>query len=346
LKELTQQLRANIGLTASDVENATRFLADGRSSDEEKVAFLAALRDKGETSEELSYFAEAFLALAIKPEITFQGKPSIDICGTGRDRLDLINVSTTAMFILAAGGAIAVKHGNRAITSRSGSADVLEKLGIPVTGSPERMMAAIEETGVGFLFAPLYHPAFEAVAGAHQKLAEQGVATIFNLLGPLLNPLRPEFQLIGVFSPNVLEKCALALARLGRKRAWVVHGTVPNSCGMDEVSTLGETTVHEVRESSFNHFRLCPDQFGLRTPSLHELRGGDAGQNAKHLLAIISGAERGPKRDFVLINAAAGLVVAGLAPCLNRGLQMAADLIDSGHALAKLREFQQAFGGR
>jgi len=244
---------------------------------------------------------------------------------------------------VAAAGAAVVKHGNRAITSRSGGADVLEKLGIPVTSSPEKMIAALEQTGVGFLFAPLFHPAFGAVANARKKLAEQGIATVFNLLGPLLNPLRPEYQLIGVFSPTILEKYALALARLGRKRAWVVHGEVPNGSGMDEISTIGETAVHEVKESAFNYFHLFPDQFGIRAPSLHELRGGDAEQNAKSLTGILAGTERGAKRDFVLMNAAAGLVVAGLAARMEKGLQAAAQLVDSGQAFAKLQEFQEFF---
>ena len=344
LKELIEQLRAGIDLSASEVRAAANFLADSQFPDDEKAQFLAALRNKGETGEEVGYFAEAFLALSTAPGVDLQGKPSIDICGTGGDRLELINVSTTAMFIVAAGGAVVAKHGNRAITSRSGGADVLERLGIPITGAKEKMVAALQQTGVGFLFAPLYHPAFQAVAEVRRKLAEEGVATVFNLLGPLLNPLRPEFQLIGVFAPTILEKYALALARLGRKRAWVVHGEVPNGSGMDEISTVGETAVHEVKESSFNYFHLFPDQLGLKVSSLHELKGGDADQNAKSLIAILSGAERGAKRDFVLINAAAGLVVAGLAPRMERGLQAAAELVDSGQALAKLREFQQFFG--
>ncbi len=343
MKESIEQLRAGIDLTPSEVRTAANFLADPQAPDEEKIAFLAALRDKGETGEEVGYFAQAFLSLAITPEVNFQGKPSIDLCGTGGDRLELINVSTTAMFIVAAAGAAVVKHGNRAITSRSGGADALEKLGIPLTNSPEKMTAAIEQTGIGFLFAPLFHPAFAAVGNARKKLAEQGVATVFNLLGPLLNPLRPDYQLIGVFSPTILEKYALALAKLGRKRAWVVHGEVPNGSGMDEISTVGETAVHEVKESSFNYFHLFPDQLGLRIPSLHELRGGDAEQNAKTLTAILAGTERGAKRDFVLINAAAGLVIAGLAPRMEKGLQVAAQLVDSGQALAKLREFQAFF---
>ena len=279
MKELIEQLRAGIDLTPSEVRTAADLLADLQFPDEEKTEFLAALRDKGESGEEVGYFAEAFLNLAVRPAANLQGKPSIDLCGTGGDRLELINVSTTAAFIVAAGGAVVAKHGNRAITSRSGGADVLEKLGIPLTNSPEKMIAALEQIGIGFLFAPLFHPAFGAVANARKKLAEQGIATVFNLLGPLLNPLRPEYQLIGVFSPTILEKYALALARLGRKRAWVVHGEVPNGSGMDEISTLGETAVHEVKESAFNYFHLFPDQLGTRIPSLHELRGGDAEQN-------------------------------------------------------------------
>ena len=343
MKELIEQLRAGIDLTPSEIQVAANFLADTGSPDEEKTEFLAALRDKGESGDEVGYFAEAFLNLAVTPSANLNGKPSIDLCGTGGDRLELINVSTTAMFIVAAGGAAVVKHGNRAITSRSGGADVLEKLGIPIKNSPEKMIAALEQTGIGFLFAPLFHPAFGAVANARKKLAEQGIATVFNLLGPLLNPLRPEYQLIGVFSPTILEKYALALARLGRKRAWVVHGEVPNGSGMDEISTLGETAVHEVKDSSFNYFHLFPDQLGLRTPSLHELRGGDAEQNAKTLTAILSGMERGAKRDFVLINAAAGLVIVGLAARMEKGLQLAAQLVDTGQAGAKLREFQAFF---
>src|SRR5260221_10333563 len=142
----------------------------------------------------------------------------------------------------------------------------------------EKMIAALEQTGVGFLFAPLFHPAFGAVANARKKLAEQGIATVFNLLGPLLNPMRPEYQLIGVFSPTILEKYALALARLGRKRAWVVHGEVPNGSGMDEISTIGETAVYEGKEAAFNYFYLFPYQFGIRPPNLHQFRGGESGQ--------------------------------------------------------------------
>jgi anthranilate phosphoribosyltransferase len=343
LKEFADQLRAKVDLTRSQVQSASERLASLDVSNEEKVDFLAALRDKGETGEELGYFAEAFLAMALTPEIESGEKPTIDLCGTGGDRLELINVSTTAMFIVAAAGVVVLKHGNRSITSRSGGADVLERLGIPVTCSAELTVACIEETGIGFLFAPLYHPAFQVIAPVRKQLAEQGIATIFNLLGPLLNPLRPQFQLVGVFSHAILEKYAIALSQLGRRRAWVIHGSVPGGSGMDEISSLGETQVHEVKEKSFNYFHLFPEQLGIRSTTLRELRGGDAETNAKILEAILSGHERGARRELVLLNAAAGLVIAGLAPKMESGLRLATDLIDSGKAAAKLAEFQGFF---
>jgi anthranilate phosphoribosyltransferase len=343
LKELADQLRAKVDLTRSQVRFASERLASPSVSDEDKADFLAALRDKGETGEEVGYFAQAFLAMAVAPKIESGEKPTIDLCGTGGDRLELINVSTTAMFIVAAAGVVVLKHGNRSITSRSGGADVLERLGIPVTCSAELMVACIEETGIGFLFAPLYHPAFHVIAPVRKRLAEQGIATIFNLLGPLLNPLHPQFQLVGVFSHAILEKYAIALSQLGRRRAWVIHGSVPGGSGMDEISSLGETQVHEVKEKSFNYFHLFPEQLGIRSTTLRELRGGDAETNAKILEATLSGHERGPRRELVLLNAAAGLVIAGLAPKMESGLRLAADLIDSGKAVAKLVEFQRFF---
>jgi anthranilate phosphoribosyltransferase len=343
LKELTDQLRARIDLTRAQVQHASEQLASQGANDTEKANFLAALRDKGETGEEVGYFAEAFLTMAIAPAIQIGDRPTIDLCGTGGDRLELINVSTTAMFVVAAAEVVVLKHGNRAITSRSGGADVLEKLGIPVSCATDRMVACIEETGIGFLFAPLYHPAFQLIAPVRKQLAEQGIATIFNLLGPLLNPLRPEFQLVGVFSHAILEKYAIALSQLGRRRAWVIHGSFPSGSGMDEISPLGETQVHEVKEKSFNYFHLFPDQLGINPTNLHELRGGDSETNARILEAVITGHERGARREFVLLNAAAGLVIAGRAPKMESGLRLAADLVDSGKAAAKLDQFRKFF---
>jgi anthranilate phosphoribosyltransferase len=343
LKELTDQLHAKVDLSRSQVLRASEQLASPEIKDTEKASFLTALRDKGETGEEVGYFAEAFLAMALAPTIQVGERPTIDLCGTGGDRLELINVSTSAMFVVAAADVVILKHGNRAITSRSGGADVLEKLGIPVSCPADRMIACIEETGIGFLFAPLYHPAFQLVAPVRKQLAEHGVATIFNLLGPLLNPMRPEFQLVGVFSHTILEKYAIALSQLGRRRAWVIHGSLPGGSGMDEISPLGETEVHEVKEKSFNYFHLFPEQLGIHRANLHDLRGGDAETNAEILEAIVSGNERGPRREFVLLNAAAGLVIAGLAPKMESGMRLAAGLIDSGKAAAKLEQFRRFF---
>ncbi|MGA8656982.1 MAG: anthranilate phosphoribosyltransferase [Chthoniobacterales bacterium] len=344
MKELTTQLQARIDLTLEQVELASRQLADPAIPELEKADFLVALKSKGETGEELGYFARAFINLAVQPPLDTADKPTIDVCGTGGDRLELVNVSTATMFPLAAAGVVVLKHGNKAITSRCGGADVLERLGIPIACPVDQMVDCIQQTGIGFFFAPLYHPAFRVVAPVRKKLAELGVATIFNLLGPLLNPARPAYQLVGVFSPTILEKYAVALAGLGRDRAWVVHGEVPGGSGMDEISPLGETEVHEVKRSSLNYFHLFADQLGVARASLHELRGSDVNANAKVLIDILRGVERGPKRDFVLINTAAGLVVSGLTPRMESGLRLAAELIDSGRALEKLREFQRFFG--
>jgi anthranilate phosphoribosyltransferase len=343
LKELIEQLRDRIDLRMEQAREASRLLADPAVSEPEKGDFLVALKIKGESGEELGYLARSFLEMAIRPTLQLGGKPSVDIVGTGGDRLELINVSTTCLFVLAAAGVVVLKHGNKAITSKSGAADVLENLGIPITCSPVQMTECIHQTGIGFFFAPLYHPAFRLVAPIRKKLAEQGIATVFNLLGPLLNPGEPTCQLTGVFSPTILEKYAIALREVGRSRAWVVHGQVLGGSGMDEISLLGETEVCEVRGESLNQFYLFPDQLGFRRPSLHELRGGDAAYNARALTDILANRDRGAKRDLITINAAAGLVIAGAVPRMESGIQLANELLDSGRALEKLREFQRFF---
>jgi anthranilate phosphoribosyltransferase len=325
------------------VREASTLLADPAVSELEKADFLLALKLKGESGEELGYFARSFLELSVRPVLQLEGRTSVDIVGTGGDRLELINVSTTCIFVLAAADVVVLKHGNRAITSKAGAADVLELLGIPIACSPEQMADCIHQTGVGFFFAPLYHPAFRLVAPIRKKLAELGVATVFNLLGPLLNPAEPRCQLTGVFSPTILEKYAIALREVGRSRAWVVHGQVLGGSGMDEISLLGETEVHEVKGDSLNQFYLFPDQLGFRRPSLHELRGGDAAQNAQALMDILANRDRSARRDLITINAAAGLVIAGEVPRMESGIQLANEILDSGRALEKLREFQRFF---
>ena len=294
---------------------------------------------------------EAFLERAIDPGLdpaTLPG-PAIDVCGTGGDRLDLFNVSTTAMFVLAAGGAAVVKHGNRSVTSRCGGADVLEALGVPVELPPDALRRCMASAGCAFLFAPRYHPAFKIVAPIRKALAAEGVPTVFNLLGPLLNPARPECQLAGIFSEAALPKYASVLHRLGRRRAWAVHGIAANGAGMDEVSSMGPTRIHPVENGEIGApWALSVEtleRLGIAPPRLEDLRGGSLEENARITEGILDGSLRGPKRDLVLLNAAAGFVVAGLAADLPDAFALARSQIDSGEALARLNALRRFGAG-
>jgi anthranilate phosphoribosyltransferase len=264
----------------------------------------------------------------------------IDVCGTGGDGLDLFNVSTTIMFVLAAGGAIVVKHGNRAVTSRCGSADVLEELGVAIDLAPDDLKECVEGRGLGFIFARQYHPAFRAIAEMRARLARQNTRTIFNLLGPLLNPARPARQLIGVFAPRLTTVFGEVLRQLGHKRAWVVHGLGEDGIGMDDISISGATTVTELVDGKVNSAVLDVNWLGIARASVAELRGGDAPENAATLEGILAGKITGPKRDIVVANAGGGFVAAGLAYDLKDGIQLAREELDSGRALEKLRALQ------
>jgi anthranilate phosphoribosyltransferase len=337
MHDLIAELRSGRDLDAAQVEHAVAGLISAQIDDATKGEFLRALREKGESAREIAAFVEALLARAVDPEfdpVRLPG-PVIDVCGTGGDKLELFNVSTAVMFVLAAGGACVVKHGNRAITSKCGGADVLEELGVKIGLQPADLRACVEAHGLGFVFAPAYHPAFKAIAPVRKALAAQGIPTIFNLLGPLLNPARPPYQLVGVFSPVLLPKYAEALAVLGRAHAWAVHGS-----GMDELSLTGPSAVHEVINGLVRERTVDPAALGLRACALEDLRGGDRVENARLLTAILDGTERGPKRDIVLLNAAAGFVIVGLAANLPAGLTLARNQIDSGQASAKLRDLQ------
>jgi anthranilate phosphoribosyltransferase len=337
MQTLTAQLTAGRDLSAEDVEHAVAQLVSTECADAAKAAFLRALREKGETAAEIAAFARALLARAVDPDIQ-PGKvpgPLLDVCGTGGDKLDLFNISTTAMFILAAGGACVVKHGNRAITSKCGGADVLEELGVRIDLPPEELRRTVETHGLGFLFAPAYHPAFKAIVPVRKALAAEGIPTIFNLLGPLLNPARPDYQLVGIFSPVLLPKYGEALAVLGRAHAWAVHGS-----GMDELSLSGPSEVREVVSGVVREFTVDPRALDLPTCELGELRGGDRATNAAILTAILDGSERGPKRDIALLNAAAGFVITRLAGDLHAGLDLAREQIASGRAFGRLRALQ------
>jgi anthranilate phosphoribosyltransferase len=309
-----------------------RLLA-GEVTPAQAGAFLMALRVRGETVEELVGFVEAMRAACVP--VRPARELVIDLCGTGGDGSGTFNISTAAALVVAAAGVAVAKHGNRAASSRAGSADVLEALGVPIDLPPERAARAIEELGFGFLFAPAYHPAMKHAGPARREL---GIRTVFNLLGPLASPAAVARQLVGVFDDRARGLLARVLALLGSERAWVVHG----EGGLDEVSIAGATRATAAGADGLRDFVVRPEEAGLAPAPLEALRGGDAGANAGIVMAVLAG-ERGPRRDAVLLNAAAGLVVAGAAGDLREGAERAAAAVDSGAAgrlLDGLRRFR------
>lgn len=331
LPDLTEKLRASSDLDAADIAPACEALLDESLPLPLRADFLRALHQKGETPAEIAGFVHALLERAVAPRL---GSGVLDVCGTGGDRAGLFNVSTAVMFVAAACGARVVKHGNRGITSKCGGADVLEALGIPLDLPPEESLAA---AGCCFLFAPHYHPAFKAIAPVRKALATDGHSSIFNMLGPLLNPARPDYQLAGVFNTALLPAYAEVFALLGRRRAWAVHG----AGGLDEVSTLGPSCVHAVEEGTLTAFVLDPARFGIAPADPAALRGGEAPENAAVVETLLAGHANGPKRDIVALNAACALVVTGIAPSPEEGFQLASDALTSGRALEPLRALQK-----
>lgn len=320
-------------LTRLQAETAMEELLTGAVPDADVVRLLAAMRMRDYGIAELVGFASVMRRHA---QAVFSNKwraPArlVDTCGTGGDGLNTFNVSTAAAFVIAASGAAVAKHGNRAISSKCGSKEVLEALGARVEIPLERMGAAICEVGFGFLFAPAAHTAMRHVMAARRQLKGQ---TIFNLLGPLTNPAGASAQIVGVFSADIVELQARALAELGVRHAFVVHGLD----GLDEISVSGETLMAEIRDASVRLFRAVPEDFGLNRAPLEALRGGDAFTNAGMIRRIFHG-EPGAPRDIVVANASAGLVAAGQAEDLREGASLAAKLIDSGGARDKLAEF-------
>lgn len=340
---LTASLIAGSHLTDALVAEAAGALVDPALEAVAKADFLRALARKGETPGEIAAFVREFLKLAVDPGID-RGKlpgPMLDVVGTGGDQLHLFNVSSTAMFILAAGGVSVTKHGNRGITSKAGGADVLEALGIKIDLPTEKVVQGIYRTGLGFFFAPLYHPAFKAVAEARKLLAAEGQRSIFNVLGPLLNPGRPDYQLIGVFDPKLTRAFGEILVQLGRKGAWVVHGNAgAGRGGMDELSTLGVNEVSQLKDGRLTDLRIDPKTLGFKAAKVEDLVGGDAAENAAILEGVLAGTIKGPKRDIAVLNAAAGFVITGKAADLPAGKALAEDLLDRGAAHVKLRAMQ------
>lgn len=341
---LIHHLEEGRELEPREVEVAAELLLDTAVADEKKGRLLEALSKKGETPAEIAGFVEAFLEHAVDPgvqELDLEG-PTIDVCGTGGSKMDLFNFSTTAMFIVAAAGGIVLKHGNRGITSKSGGADVLEALGIRIDLPAEGFRKCITEAGVGFLFAPLYHPAFKAVAPIRKELAGRGVRTIFNIIGPLMNPARPECQLVGVFAREFCPAFAEILQRLGRDSAWAVHGSAGDGRVIDEVSLMGPTRICKAGAyQDLEDEEVLPSDFGFHRADPEQLRGGDAKTNAAILEAILSGKETGPMRDMVLLNSGAALACAGLSDHIGDGIELSREVISSGAALDRLRRLQK-----
>ena len=342
MKTLVEKLRAELDLTSADVDAAVTQLLSNEVDDELKAEFLTALHKKGETVEEIVAFVRPLMKRAVDPMIDPAQLPGpmVDICGTGGDGLSFFNVSTAATFVVAAGGAVVAKHGNRGVTSSCGSADVLEQLGIAIELTPGQLNESLKRHGLGFIFARKYHPAFGALAAMREHLARQKTRTVFNLLGPLLNPARPARQLIGVFEPRLTAMFADVLQQMGCERAWIVHGLGDEGAGMDDISISGATTIADLIDGKVNLAVLDVSWLGVPRASVSELQGGDARQNAETIEGILSGKIQGAKREMTVVNAAGGFVVAGRAGDLKEGIELAREEIDSGRALEKLRALQ------
>ena len=343
LQPFTEQLAAKISLDAGQISRCVEHLTDESIAAQFKADFLIALAQKGETPEEIAAFAFALREKSVAPplEKVLRDGEILDIVGTGGDRLSTFNISTTAAILCAAAGVAVAKHGNRAVTSSVGSADVIETLGIRVNLTPAEAACSLLEKNFAFFFAPNFHPSFKNIAAARKICAERGQRTIFNILGPLLNPARPSAYLIGVPRPELCEPMARALQALGARRGMVVCGDADGK-KLDELSTLGKNHVAEFyQERAFSTSVWSPENFPLQPATLADLHGGDKFVNAEIVRSVLGGDERGPKRDAVLLNAGAALFVAGKARSLIAGWELAAETIDSGRAKAKLEELQK-----
>ena len=328
MKGILEQILDKQNLTRDEAFNVMFSIMSGEFDDPQIAGFLMALRAKGETVDEITGFAQAMRDIMVTVPLDF---PAIDMCGTGGDALGTFNISTTATFVVAGAGVHVAKHGNRSMTSKSGSADVLQALGIPIDKSVEESTQDIEEIGLGFMFAPAYHPAMKHAIGARKALATR---TVFNILGPLCNPAEVKAQAMGIFHPALTEVQAHVLKALGSTDVMVFHGRD----GLDEISTTATTKISQMQNgNNINTYEFDSIELGLNRVSLDDLQGGEPVENAEIIKSILNG-EKGPKRDIVLLNAAAGIVVGGQAATLQDGLESAKMSVDSGVALNILNQ--------
>lgn len=336
MKSYIDKLTARQNLTQAEMSSAMKAIMSGQASLQDMEDFLVALRDKGYTVEEITAAARTMKDFSLKVQAC--GPIVLDTCGTGGDRRGTFNVSTIVAIVAASAGALVAKHGNRSISSRCGSADVLEALGVHINLNVRQAEACLEEAGIVFLFAPNFHPAMKHVAPVRKKVG----VTIFNLLGPLVNPAHATHQVAGVYDENYLEAMAEALKSLGSRRAMVVCA----KDGLDEISTTTSTMVCEWNGQSVRRYSVHPEDFGMTPACMDDLTGGDLASNVQIVRDILSG-QNGPKRDIVLLNAAHALVVIGRVKDVPEGIALAKELIDSGKARRKLDEwieFSQRYG--
>lgn len=331
IKESISLLINNTNLSEAQTSECFKEIMEGKATDAQIGAFLAALRIKGETVDEITGAAKIMkeMATPIKAPAGI-----LDTCGTGGDLSNTFNISTTTAVVVAACGVPVAKHGNRSVSSQSGSADVLEALGVKIDLAPVNVEKCLEETGFGFLFAPLFHPAMKYAIGPRR---EMGVRTIFNILGPLTNPAGAKRQILGVFSEKLTEPLAKVLVNLGSEDVMVVHG----KDGLDEITLTDKTYVARCLDGKVKKFSISPEDFGMKKCSKEDLKGSDKESNAKITMAILKG-EKGPKRDIVLANCAAALVVAARTNDYKEGVSIAAEAVDSEKALRKLEEIKKA----
>lgn len=330
IKEAINQVVSSSNLSESEMAECMNEIMEGRASDAQIGAFLTALRIKGETVDEITGAAKIMREKATKIKAP---EGVLDTCGTGGDMARTFNISTTTAIIIAGCGIPVAKHGNRSVSSQSGSADVLEALGIKIDLSPEKVETCLADTGFGFLFAPIFHPAMKYAIGPRR---EMGIRTIFNILGPLTNPAGAKLQVLGVFAEKLVEPLAQVLGNLGAQDAMVVHG----KDGLDEITITDNTRVSRFFNRAVENSYIAPEDFGVKRGKLDDLTGGDKEKNAAITISILKG-EKGAKRDVVLMNSSAALVVAKKAKDFRNGTEIAAEAIDSGKAMKKLEEIKR-----
>lgn len=339
IREGVQKLIAGVDLTYDESRAIMREIMSGNATQAQIGAFLTALRMKGETIDEISALAGVMREFCKRINPKVRGR-LVDTCGTGGDLIKTFNISTTAAFVIAGAGVKIAKHGNRSVTSKSGSADILEKLGFNLKSPPDVVKRSIEEVGIGFMFAPAFHGAMRHAIGPRREI---GIRTVFNVLGPLTNPANANAQLLGVYDRALINPLAHVLKKLGCEEAMVVHGLD----GLDEISTIGRTAIARLRERKVSMLEVTPKDFGVNMVKPEDIKGTTPEQSARLTFRILYGCEKDgdPKRDIVLVNASAGIVVGGKADDFDQGVDLARESIDSGVAYEKLKALIRVSGG-